>query len=447
MSEMQLEQTNDVRPNQGPSEDDSDDQQDIMTENQFVLVCMASGNAKLVQLKRDSNVQLGKFGQFQVNDVIGKLFELPMEIYNKNQVRPATSKDLLEAFDVEADEGANNREIYDDTNSQKLSKEEIEQLKEEGLKGNVSAQDMIKKIIDSSSTFDKKTEFSKTKYIKRKERKFSKIIQLRKPTIHGLCEFFFKEKPVKIRDIRVDTLAQLLAFTNVRAGSKMLVVDDTSGLIVSALLERIGGHGQLFGLHEYDNPNYDILRYMNFSERVRGCLKTLPWTRLEAGEDELTEGLPQVDTPRETWQQRNTRIEAKHAKYQGLRDTLNAGEFDGLVLASRHDTVLLLEKLGHLVAGSRPVAVYSPYKETLMEAFMFLRNSPDYINAQLTESWLREYQVPIQSGGTHPFMTTSGTGGFLLTATRIINNPNTHAVNAKNISETHERPAKKPRRL
>jgi hypothetical protein len=34
----------------------------------------------------------------------------------------------------------------------------------------------------------------------------------------------------------------------------------------------------------------------------------------------------------------------------------------------------------------------------------------------MTESWMREYQLPVQSSGTHPHMTTSGSGGFLLSA-------------------------------
>jgi tRNA (adenine-N(1)-)-methyltransferase non-catalytic subunit len=42
----------------------------------------------------------------------------------------------------------------------------------------------------------------------------------------------------------------------------------------------------------------------------------------------------------------------------------------------------------------------------------------DFCNTQLTESWLREYQVPVFSSGTHPNMMTSGSGGFLFTATK-----------------------------
>lgn len=39
----------------------------------------------------------------------------------------------------------------------------------------------------------------------------------------------------------MDTLSQLLSYSNVHAGAKLLVVDDTQGMIVSALAERMGG--------------------------------------------------------------------------------------------------------------------------------------------------------------------------------------------------------------
>lgn len=55
----------------------------------------------------------------------------------------------------------------------------------------------------------------------------------------------------------------------------------------------------------------------------------------------------------------------------------------------------------------------------LTPAYASLRTRPDYINIQLTDGWLREYQVPIYSPGTHPFMVMSGTGGYLMSAVRV----------------------------
>ena len=46
-----------------------------------------------------------------------------------------------------------------------------------------------------------------------------------------------------------------------------------------------------------------------------------------------------------------------------------------------------------------------------------LRTSNTYLNPSITESWLRKWQV--LPGRTHPFMSMSGSGGFLLTATKV----------------------------
>ena len=39
----------------------------------------------------------------------------------------------------------------------------------------------------------------------------------------------------------MDALAQMMSQGNVRAGARLLVVDDCSGLLVAACLERLGG--------------------------------------------------------------------------------------------------------------------------------------------------------------------------------------------------------------
>jgi tRNA (adenine-N(1)-)-methyltransferase non-catalytic subunit len=44
-----------------------------------------------------------------------------------------------------------------------------------------------------------------------------------------------------IRDMRIDTLSQILSLGNVRAYTKMLVVDDTQGLVITGVMERLGG--------------------------------------------------------------------------------------------------------------------------------------------------------------------------------------------------------------
>lgn len=58
---------------------------------------------------------------------------------------------------------------------------------------------------------------------------------------------------------------------------------------------------------------------------------------------------------------------------------------------------------------------------------------------QVQESWCREMQV--LPARTHPTMTTSGTGGYLLSAVRVHNTPQPGG--AGNAAARHGRPAKK----
>lgn len=50
-----------------------------------------------------------------------------------------------------------------------------------------------------------------------------------------------KDDLEKIREMRSDTLAQILTFANVRSGSRILCVDECGGVLVHAILERTGG--------------------------------------------------------------------------------------------------------------------------------------------------------------------------------------------------------------
>lgn len=77
---------------------------------------------------------------------------------------------------------------------------------------------------------------------------------------------------------------------------------------------------------------------------------------------------------------------------------------------------------------------FSIHKEFLTEAYYHMKISDKYLNVQLTESWLRRYQV--LPGRTHPQMTTTGGGGYILSATRVLDNPNENPVEAVEISDS-----------
>ena len=61
------------------------------------------------------------------------------------------------------------------------------------------------------------------------------------PTLFNVAEYWFTKDPAKILEMRVDTLSQLLTMGNVRSGARLLVVDETGGLLTAGVMERLGG--------------------------------------------------------------------------------------------------------------------------------------------------------------------------------------------------------------
>ena len=71
--------------------------------------------------------------------------------------------------------------------------------------------------------------------------RYSRSFSTIEPTIFNICEYWFVKDQSRIRDLRVDSLSQMLNLANVRPGGRYLAVDDASGMLVAGVLERLGG--------------------------------------------------------------------------------------------------------------------------------------------------------------------------------------------------------------
>ncbi|KAJ1954743.1 tRNA (adenine(58)-N(1))-methyltransferase non-catalytic subunit trm6 [Linderina pennispora] len=378
----------------------------------FVLIRMPSTNTKIVCMKPGTTISLGKFGSFKADNLIGQTFGATFEIQKDGKIIAQAPT----AFDNADDTEANNKEINDDPTSQKMTFEQIEELKLKSIAGDVSAKEIIDSLTENNASFEKKTEYAKSKYIRRKERKFMKAFTPIEPTVFNLCGYFFEVNPGKIRGIRPDTLSQLLSLANVYSKARVLTVDDGQGLIAGSLLSRTTSEGMVFAMHDGDVSNYDVVRYMKLSPEDKERLRTLPWHRLDHEMTPFTEVLPENPTEKDI--SGYERRKRGHARLASNLETLRAGEFDALVISTNYNVMSVIKRLLPYVGGSRMVVVYSQSEETLIEAFDWMRHSPEFLNVQMTESWLREYQV--LPNRTHPLMMTSGGGGFLLSAIHVL---------------------------
>ena len=68
--------------------------------------------------------------------------------------------------------------------------------------------------------------------------KYNIRFEIRKPNALDLCETYSANSPDKIGGLRPDSLALLLNMANVNVNSRVLLIDNTKGLISGALIER-----------------------------------------------------------------------------------------------------------------------------------------------------------------------------------------------------------------
>ncbi|KAH8677556.1 Gcd10p family-domain-containing protein [Xylariales sp. PMI_506] len=166
---------------------------------------------------------------------------------------------------VDPDSGAvlakTDRTALDLNARQTLTMEEIEALKKDGTD---AGKELIAKLMLSHTALDQKTEYSLAKYKLLKTKKYIRrfsVLPLDMPLFdHWLLE---EKDPVKILELREEMLALLGCWANVHFGGedrcegeetssgsengskdlvpgRWLVVDDTGGLLIGAMAERMG---------------------------------------------------------------------------------------------------------------------------------------------------------------------------------------------------------------
>jgi tRNA (adenine-N(1)-)-methyltransferase non-catalytic subunit len=379
-----------------------------MQHNNFVIVEFAFGST-IVKLENNKKINLKKAGQFNSNLILGKPYGITCEILSENELRVMSSDELNDEYiSFNEENGANNQDICDDRESQILTHEEINKLKEKMENGELHGKEVIDCLISNNKSFEKRTEFSKAKYVKRKKKKFMKIVKFLKPTYESLCQMMFKKSAQKILEMRIDSLAYLLNISNIYPGSKVLIADDTNGLLTGAVLERMNGDGLVVSLYEGQTREFDLLKYFNFNSEQKSILHSLPWFRFKA--HEMNE---------ETNPAKERKINAIE-KVLHTRNILYGGNFDALIIASKFSPLSVLNVLLPFVGGARPVAIFHAYSEPLLDVFDSMRNnSSDFIDTQLVESNLVEYQVLPQR--THPLNNQFSSGGFVISSLRVIN--------------------------
>ncbi|EPZ34931.1 Eukaryotic initiation factor 3, gamma subunit domain-containing protein [Rozella allomycis CSF55] len=378
---------------------------------------------KLVQIT-SKNISLGKYGSFNGSKLVGKPYGTSFEIINNENLVPFVKEkfeDLSE--DIKTTKEAPNSELNDDNTAQNLSYDDILELKKEGLKGNKRGRDIVNEITESSDSFSKRTTFAKAKYIEKKKRKFMRVFTVLQTTAKNLCEFYFSSSSYKIGDLRIDSLSQILNFANIHAGLRVLIVDDFHGLLAGAVLERMNGQGSIFVVGDHPSSTLDKLPQFNFDKDcMNNSISYLSWNNVDSLEDRVFSRSIDLTSATEEQVQKfemsKAKFDATTQKVKNNRENLMKGDFDALIVFSKHEPQSIINRLSKYIYPSRPLVAFSTCREVLSSSYVSLRQSKQFVNVQLTESWIRNYQV--LPGRMHPTMTTSASGGFILSAIKVL---------------------------
>lgn len=336
--------------------------------------------------------------------------------------------------------GTDNRNIFDDGQSQKLTHAQIEELRTDSTR----ASDIVETLISNSNTFHNKTEFSQEKYLKKKEKKYFEYIQILRPNLRMITEILYKLDPGKIQNIRIDTLSQIITATNIQSEGVHLLYDSGSnGLLAAALLSAIGesNGAKLIHMHPGNMSQKQALLAMNFSEEhSRRCISVNIYSVLrqfhqgcdthdtnseakdtikntnntaehnilkrKAESPEVASKVPKLDeAPQETETDKVSNSgtvgnDPKKPKWHfdniAAADLLK-NKVDSLVIACKEDPQNLFDELVAFVKPGRPFAIYYSVAEPLQKMYMNLKIKNNVAALKLTCCWMRNYQVLINS--------------------------------------------------
>jgi tRNA (adenine-N(1)-)-methyltransferase non-catalytic subunit len=339
-----------------------------------------------------------------------------------------------------------NRDLVDNNQSQGLDETQIENLRRAGTHGS----NIVSALIENSTTFDSKTEFSKAKYIVRKQKKYQPRCRMVRCTPYTLCETMYLKEPRRMLNMREDTLGQILSYSNISAGCQVLVMETCMGVVTGAVASRMGGYGKVISIYNGQQPPFlEMISRFNLSFAENHSIKWLHSGDVfsedvvtskdskaqdpEKTERELLEWpchlqdhtrtyLENMGTEREQTnflEKRCNRFARKLSRHSALeaKEFLLSRLCDSIILVTRYDpTATLLDLLPYLTPSS-PFVVFCEFIEPLAQCFRELQKQGLAINIRLSDTWMREYQV--LPGRTHPSMSMSQSGGFILTGIKL----------------------------
>ena len=345
--------------------------------------------------------------------------------------RASASAEEWDTWTAAADVDGDNANLEDRcTVNQTLTAADVAALKASGARG----AGVVDALAAGSATYAAKTELSKAKWRTRKDKKHGLHVRLVKPSAAAVASYFSALKPGAsgAGGLRADGVALLLTLGNVGGGGgRFLVVDGVRGVLAAAVAERVGGGapGAIVTVAGVGAgaPSLDALRAVRLSPAARAAVVTVALGELvearERGEEEEAAGdapapPPSLPTTTAATLHKPAPAAERVARRTAALAAAAGPGFDCAVVAApgAHPTALLAAILP-LLAPSAPLALHSPWLPPLAEAAVGVRGG-GLADVAVSEPWWRTQQVLPRR--THPEMSMSGAGGYILIGAKVV---------------------------
>lgn len=394
-------------------------------ENEWVVLVASDGKRVLGHVTKNSSARIGKRKR-KIGALIGArwgdTFAVKAGDYLELTDETPELDDIIEA-DMCTEK--NNQFLEDSNDNQLLKQDAILGLKEKGIEG----EELVRTVVNNSATFKEKTPFSQEKYLKRKRTKFDLRVRVLRPSALTLCETYFERSPEKTMSLRPDALAILLGYAGIRSGCRALVYENCTGLVTGAVAERLDGLGKVLNVFAGTTPpGSEVIRMLNLDNvRTKAIVHTPVELLGKVYTGETVDKDPLRYVTKEDTEAGGTNKEhvpnarraeaiALRAKRGDVKSWLRDG-CDSLIVATRHDVVQVFDVLLKFVAPSGCFAAYCTHLQDAADLQYALQLSKMAVRVELMEVTLVHHQV--LPGRSHPEMTDSATGGYIVSGMRI----------------------------
>jgi len=425
----------------------------VVSEGMYVILRDISSAQRIAKVGPNSATRLGKMripGEALLGMPLGSTLRFEGGIWRRMQPVCSTEGDDGDENDGAADLLAvvgDNRNLFDSNTAQRLSAADVAKMKDEGA----SSGQIVGSLVEHSESFSNKTQFSKQKYIAKKQRKHVQQVTIIEPTLSDVCETYRMQKPLKVCGLRPDYLGALLSHGNVGCGSRVLLLDDSMGLATAAVAIRLGGVGRAYRLSVKGDSD-KIIDEMDSNGALRRLVCSLPldlleskapmdhpWLRApvpglaEKASDRCLTGddVPMDKSDTILSQRREEREARRLARISDFEKLCSDGvtalvavvsprrSSDGSVMEATKIVHRTIDVARRYVRPDGRIVLYSTNLQPLCNVQAMMHRSDQWLHIRMEELFLREHQVLPQR--THPKMQSSVAlfQGFLLSAIRV----------------------------